>query len=114
MIVIARGIPGSGKTSEGVVDKKDLKPGDVVQIDPRDGNPFGGCFMTITVIKESGAHGFVAIPAPKGVPASESSHVSNETHYFAPWGKMELIGEAKYVPEYLAEIAQMFRDDEDT
>lgn len=64
----------------------DLKPGDVVQIDPAHDDVFGGCFMVVTEPKPWGAQGYCSAPGQKGLAYYRAAHKS-----------MELIGRAVWV-----------------
>jgi hypothetical protein len=44
------------------MEKCDLKPGDIVQINPDHDEVFGGCLMIVMEPKAFGAQGFVQIP----------------------------------------------------
>lgn len=74
----------------------ELRPGDVVQLDPehhvapRDGF-FAGCFMTVTETKSWGAMGFVAMPGARG-------EMPGEAYYRARWAEMEFVGRAVWAP----------------
>ena len=87
---------------------RQLKPGDVVQINPktiqREGF-FGGCFMMVTEPKSWGAQGFIAVPGERGtVPA--------EAYFRCKFEDMEFVGHATWVPENLAEAADIVDEGE--
>lgn len=73
------------------MEKRDLSPGDVVQIDPASGGFFGGCFMLVTEPKPFGAQGFVSVPGARGEPPGSA-------YYRAKWEEMEYIGRAAWAP----------------
>lgn len=77
------------------MEKQELKPGDVVQLNPEfhfgDKNGFfGACFMTVTEPKDFGAQGFICIPTKRG-------EEPGKAYYRAKWEEMEFIGEAVWV-----------------
>lgn len=72
---------------------KELKYGDVVQIDPDHDNRFGGCFMTVTEPKSWGAQGFCVSPAEKG-----------SYYYRCKFENMELVGHAEWAPPQEDEV----------
>jgi hypothetical protein len=70
------------------MDKRELKIGDVVQINPFDDSHFGGNFMVVTEPKPWGAQGYCTIPGKTGV-----------AYYRCPFEKMEYIGIAHWIVE---------------
>jgi hypothetical protein len=71
---------------------KDLRPGDVVQIDPNSGGNFGGCMLMVESIENWGVLGFVASPnAPRETP-------SVRYYYRCPVEHMMFVGKAPWVP----------------
>lgn len=69
---------------------KNLRVGDLVQIDPEHDPLFGGCFMVVTEPKEWGAMGYCVGPE-KGGKALYYYRVKHE--------KMVLIGRAEWMCE---------------
>ena len=67
--------------------KRELKIGDVVQIDPAHDECFGGAFMMVTEPRAWGAQGFV--------------HYLNQgrAYYRVPFENMEFVGHATWVPQ---------------
>lgn len=65
-----------------------LQVGDVVQIDPKHDETFGGCFMIVTEPKEWGAQGYCSAPGKDG-----------RYYYRCPHSAMDLIGHAAWVQE---------------
>lgn len=63
-----------------------LEEGDVVQIDPKYDDRFGGCFMTVTDVRAWGAVGYFGIPGEKGV-----------AYYRCKWEGMEKVGRAQWM-----------------
>ncbi len=77
------------------MDKRELKAGDVVQINPafhlapNDGF-FAACFMVVTEPKGFGAVGYFASPqGPRGT-------APGLAYYRATWAEMEFIGRAEW------------------
>lgn len=79
---------------------RDLKVGDVVQLDPEKVQPaFAGCFMLVTEPKNWGAQGFV-----QGM--GETQMKQGGAYFFrAKWEQMEFVGRAVFVPKNHAEEA---------
>jgi hypothetical protein len=61
---------------------RDLRPCDVVQIDPASSKVFGGCLMVVSKPKSWGAQGYVRIPG-KG-----------DAYYRCKFEEMEYVGRA--------------------
>ncbi len=76
------------------MDKRELKPGDVVQLAPSDDHAFGGCFMLITEPKSWGAQGFIALPTERG-------RIPSSAFFRCKFEAMEYIGAAVFVPDNL-------------
>lgn len=78
------------------MNKKELKAGDVVQINPEahlaSNGFFAGCFMLVTEPKLWGAQGFIAMPGERGT-------MPGHAYYRAKWEEMEPVGVAAWVPE---------------
>jgi len=68
------------------MEKRDLKYGDVVQIDPAHEERFGGCFLLVTELKGFGCQGFVKMPG------------GGLAYYRVSWANMEYIGPAAWAP----------------
>lgn len=72
------------------MDKRTLRVGDVVQIDPEHDPRFGACFMAVTEPTTWGAQGFVQVPGSAG-----------QAYYRCPFEGMEYVGRAAFVlPPY--------------
>lgn len=67
------------------MEQRELRPGDVVQIDPAHDEVFGGCLMLVTEPKAWGAQGSVRVPG------------RGEAYYRVPWSAMEYVGPATWV-----------------
>ena len=76
------------------MDKRELKVGDVVQIDPAHDNTFGGCFMVVSEPKSWGAQGYCAAPGQSGL-----------AYYRCPFDAMEFVGRAEWVNKRDVEAA---------
>lgn len=76
------------------MEPRELKLGDVVQIDPSGDECFGASFMVVTDLKSWGATGYVTVPG-KG-PA----------YYRCEFSQMEFIGEAVFIRADEAESEQ--------
>ncbi len=88
------------------MEKRDLKLGDVVQIDPEHDDVFGGCFMLVTEPKDWGAQGFVhALP---GYDDKGETTEGGRAYYRCEFEDMEYVGRAEWVPR-----DDMSTDDED-
>lgn len=68
---------------------REIRVGDVVQIDPAHDDVFGGCFMVVTEIKAWGVQGYVAIPG-KG-------DKGGDAYYRVKFQDVELIGQSEWV-----------------
>ncbi len=79
------------ETEGGMMERQELKYGQVVQLDPETCGQFGGCFMLITEPKSFGAQGFVQIPG------------DGQAYFRANFAQMELIGNAEWAPLQTAE-----------
>lgn len=66
--------------------KRELKVGDVVQIDPEHDSDFGGCFMQVTEPKPWGAQGAVSVPGKDGL-----------AYYRCKFEDMEYVGKATWI-----------------
>jgi|WetSurSiteA1Bulk_404760.scaffolds.fasta_scaffold101000_1 hypothetical protein len=66
--------------------QRELKLGDVLQIDPEHDKIFGGCFMLVTEPETWGARGFVMIPGKGSI------------YYQCKFENMEYIGRAAWAP----------------
>jgi hypothetical protein len=73
------------------VSRSEVKPGDVVQIDPNHDITFGGCFLQVTEVRAWGVIGFVAIPKEKGQPPARA-------YYRCPWDGLHPVGRAEWLP----------------
>lgn len=67
-------------------DRHEIKPGDVVQIDPAHDEVFGGLFMTVTEASPWGVQGYIAVPG-KGVSLA---------YYRCPYEAIEAVGRAAW------------------
>jgi len=67
------------------MNKRELRVGEVVQIDPAHDDVFGGCFMQVTVPKTWGAQGFVKVPG------------GGFAHYRCSFANMETVGAATWI-----------------
>jgi hypothetical protein len=71
------------------MDKIELKPGDVVQLNPETcRNPmFAACFLTVTELKTWGVQGYVQGLGQDGKPGGQA--------YYRPhWDEIEFVGKA--------------------
>jgi hypothetical protein len=66
--------------------KRELRVGDVVQIDPAHDPRFGGCFMVVSEPKSFGAMGYCASPEESGL-----------FYYRCSFENMEFIGHAEWM-----------------
>lgn len=78
------------------MDKRTLRVGDVVQIDPASDRRFGACFMAVTEPTAWGAQGFVQVPGSAG-----------QAYYRCPFEGMEYVGRAAFVLPPYPEEAEM-------
>lgn len=70
------------------MEKRDLVPGNVVQLGPNVGNPmFAFCYMTVSEPKAFGAQGYVQALGENGEPGGQA-------YYRAKWEEMEFVGSA--------------------
>ena len=69
---------------------RELKVGDVVQIDPAHDDVFGGCFMQVTEPKGFGCQGFVICLKSGDKPRGDA-------YYRCSWEHMEYVGPATWV-----------------
>lgn len=74
------------------MNKKGLRAGDLVQLDPvtTKNRMFAGCFMTVTEVKEWGAQGYVQALGEGGQPGGQA-------YYRSKWVDMEYVGHAAWV-----------------
>lgn len=74
------------------MEKDDLKPGFLVQLNPYsvDNIMFAGCIMVVTEPKEWGAQGYV-----QGL--GENQLPGGQAYYRAKWEEMEFVGTAVWV-----------------
>lgn len=68
------------------MDKRELKIGDIVQIDPAHDDRFGGCLMVVSEPKSFGAQGYFSIPGSSGL-----------AYYRCSFADMEYVGHAEWV-----------------
>lgn len=68
------------------MEPRELKVGDVVQIEPKHDDVFGGAFMLVTEPKNWGAQGAVHALKPGSV-----------AYYRCAWAHMEFVGRAPWV-----------------
>ena len=75
------------------MEKRDLKPGDVVQFNPMTvGNrAFAGCFAIVTELREWGA--LVGAPG-----FGTRDEFGGTAYYRAKWDEIEFVGRAAFVP----------------
>jgi hypothetical protein len=73
--------------------KRELVPGDVVQLNPEVvKNPaLAACFMTVTEVKDWGAMGYV-----EACGSAKVVTVQGAAYYRAAWDEMEYIGHAEW------------------
>jgi hypothetical protein len=78
-----------------MIANSDLRPGDVVQLDPdkqiKEGGFFAGCFMLVMDVHPWGAQGFVSMPEKRG-------EQPGRAFFRATWEDMERVGHATWVP----------------
>lgn len=73
------------------MNKRDLQPGDVVQLCPAVANPAFACsFMVVSEPKSWGAQGYVQVLGTRDGPGGQA-------YYRAKWDEMEFIGRAEWV-----------------
>lgn len=74
------------------MEKRELKVGDIVQLDPEKcGNPmFGGCMMVVSEPKSFGAQGYVQA-------LGENGKMGGQAYYRAKFEEMEYVGLAYWV-----------------
>lgn len=72
------------------MEKRELKVGDVVQIDPDHDPAFGGCFMLVTEPKPWGAMGACLGPKANGLQGA------GVAYYRVPFENMEYVGRAPW------------------
>jgi hypothetical protein len=70
------------------VEQRELKIGDIVQIDPEHDDCFGGCLMIVTEPKSFGAMGRFSIPERGG---------AGQAYYRCAFEHMELVGHAEWL-----------------
>jgi hypothetical protein len=72
----------------------ELKPGDLVQLNPETvGNKaFAGCIMVVTEPKPWGAQGYVQALGTRET-------MGGQAYYRANWNEMEIVGSAEWVME---------------
>lgn len=72
------------------VEKRELLPGDVVQLNPEIAQPmFSGCFLTVTEQKVFGCQGYVQCLGEDGKPGGQA--------FLRPtWAQMEYVGRAVF------------------
>ncbi len=75
------------------MEKRELNPGDVVQLNPNISTPmFAGCFLTVTEPKEFGCQGYVQSLGTEGKCGGQA--------YLRPtWDMMEFVGHAVFTVE---------------
>lgn len=74
------------------MEKTDIKPGAVVQIDGTLKDCFfPGCFMLVTEVKSWGVQGFISMPGSR-------TELPGRAYFRASWDKIEYIGQAVWVP----------------
>ncbi len=83
------------------MEKRELKPGDVVQLRPDYGHPdrqcFGGCLLVVTEPKEFGCQGYITGPG-------ESFTESARHYYLRPsWEDIEYVGFAEWIRDEKAD-----------
>lgn len=66
---------------------RELRPGDIVQLDPTQtsNKMFSACLMTVSEVKDWGVHGFVQALGEKG-------EMGGRAYYRAVWGTFEFTG----------------------
>ena len=69
------------------MNKRELRVGEVVQIDPEHDDVFGGCFMQVIEPKCFGAQGFVKVPGKDG----------GFAYYRVSFANMEPVGMATWL-----------------
>ena len=73
------------------MEKRELKEGDVVQIDPELKNCFfKGAFMTVIEPKDWGAEGYIATNFSR-------TNMPSQAYFRATWDQMQYIGPAAWV-----------------
>lgn len=72
------------------MEKRDLKPNDIVQIDPAHDVVFGGCFMVVTEPKPWGAQGACIGPGYNGLGGTGIAY------YRCKFENMEFVGHAEW------------------
>jgi hypothetical protein len=78
------------------MEKKELKIGDLVQIDPDHDPIFGGHFMVVTEPKEWGAQGYCpTFPIKDGSPMVVT--YKGMAYYRCRFENMELVGKAEWI-----------------
>ena len=86
------------------MEKRDLKVGDLVQINPEHDPMFGACIMIVTEPKSWGAQGACLGPGCNGLPESKGI-----AFYRCKFENMEFVGHAEWVPGH----AEEEEDDDD-
>lgn len=79
------------------MEKRELKKGDIVQLNPEfhlgdKQGFFGACLMVVTEPKAFGAQGYIQSPQKRG-------ETPLTAYYRAKWEEMELVGHAEWVAE---------------
>jgi len=81
----------------------DIKRLDVIQINPKYDNRFGGCFMVVTKLTPDGAYGYIDIPpGAKVVNGGKLYDLGVDVYrafYICPYDQCMKIGIAEWVPE---------------
>jgi hypothetical protein len=77
-----------------MTNKRELRKGDIVQINPQQGRRFAGCLMVVFKPKPWGAQLFLATPGERGMRPTR-------TYHSADFADMEYIGRAVFIPEDL-------------
>lgn len=83
------------------MEKRDLKKGDVVQLNEKCRNAwFLGCFMLVTEPKGFGAMGFIQVPGvlDGNGPVSVLEHGRHKPFYRANYEEMDYIGHTNLLP----------------
>ncbi|MDQ1280043.1 MAG: hypothetical protein QG670_1305, partial [Thermoproteota archaeon] len=77
------------------MEKRDLKEGDVVQIDPDHDPMFGACFMIVTEPKSWGAQGYVTVLPRQNVDGT--TEPGGRAYYRCKFENMEYIGPGAWI-----------------
>ena len=77
------------------MEQRDLKVGDVVQIDPDHDPMFGACFMIVTEPKNWGAQGYVMVLPRMGKDGVQVP--GGRAYYRCKFEHMELVGPATWI-----------------